>query len=157
MAANCEASSFGTDSNKTSSYKRHPTKADHKNSVWYYFLQGGKSAKCNIPTSGKIIKTVGGSTKGLHTHLLSKHDIDLLRKQSVADASFDANCTNSSAISKENENEFMTLTVETNRITVCKLQMVHSILILNAYDTCIIGLCLSLRPRVCELRRNAYI
>jgi hypothetical protein len=49
MAANCESSS----------YQRHATKADDKNSVWYYFLQGGDSGKCNVPACGKIIKTVG--------------------------------------------------------------------------------------------------
>jgi len=69
---------------ESSSYKRHPTKADDKKSVWHYFLQGLNSAKCNIATCGKVIKCVGGSTKGLHTHLASKHDIDLLRKESVA-------------------------------------------------------------------------
>jgi hypothetical protein len=72
---------------ESSSYKRHPTKADDKKSVWHYFLQGLNSAKCNIATCGKVIKCVGGSTKGLHTHLASKHDIDLLRKESVADTS----------------------------------------------------------------------
>jgi hypothetical protein len=57
---------------------------------WYYFLQGGESAKCILQSCGKIIKTVGGSTKGLHTHLSSKHGVDL-RKQSIAHATSDAN------------------------------------------------------------------
>lgn len=71
------------------SYKRHPTKADDRKSVWHYFLQGGDSAKCNIATCGKVLKCVGGSTKGLHIHLASKHSINLLRKESVADSSVD--------------------------------------------------------------------
>jgi len=43
-------------------------------------------------TCGKVIKCVGNSTKGLHTHLASIHDIDLLRKlkESIADASVNA-------------------------------------------------------------------
>jgi hypothetical protein len=89
MAANCD-SLTGAGSSKASSYKRHPTKADDKNSVWHYFLQGGESAKCILQSCGKIIKTVGGSTKGLHTHLSSKHGVDL-RKQSIAHATSDAN------------------------------------------------------------------
>jgi len=76
---------------ESSSYKRHPMKADDRKSVWHYFLQGSDSAKCNIATCGKVIKCVGVSTKGLHTHLASIH-IDLLRKHKelVADASVDA-------------------------------------------------------------------
>lgn len=69
--------------------KRHPTKADDRKSVWHYFLQGGDSAKCNIATCGKVLKCVGGSTKGLHIHLASKHSINLLRKESVADSYVD--------------------------------------------------------------------
>jgi hypothetical protein len=34
---------------------------------------------------------VGGSTKGLHTHLSSKHNIDLLCKKSATDVSYDVN------------------------------------------------------------------
>lgn len=84
--ATCDSASSKPDDNKLNNmpiYKRHPTKADDKNSVWYYFLQGGESAKCIVATCNKIMKTVGGSTKGLHTHLSSKHKIDLLRKQTV--------------------------------------------------------------------------
>jgi hypothetical protein len=33
---------------------------------------------------------------------------------------------------------------------------VHYLLTLNDCDTCIIGLCLSLKPQACKLRRNAY-
>lgn len=43
-------------------------------SVWYYFLKAvdGKTAKCK--QCNAVLKTLGGSTKGLHTHLMSKHN-----------------------------------------------------------------------------------
>lgn len=42
-------------------------------SVWYYYLtsKDGKSAKCKRCSA--VLKTLGGSTKGLHTHLSTKH------------------------------------------------------------------------------------
>jgi len=77
---------------ESSSYKRYPTKVNDRKSVWHYFLQGVDSAKCNIATCGTVIKCVGVSTKDLHTHRASIHNIDLLRKrkESVADLSVDA-------------------------------------------------------------------
>lgn len=43
-------------------------------SVWYYFLKAvdGRTAKCK--QCNAVLKTLGGSTKGLHTHLMSKHN-----------------------------------------------------------------------------------
>lgn len=56
-------------------------KSDDEKSVWFYFNRdkSGNLAKCN-KCYGEI-KTNGGSTKGLHVHLRSKHDIDLLKKK----------------------------------------------------------------------------
>ena len=65
-------------------FRRHETKSDDKESVWYYFLcemPTKQSAKCTVSSCSKIIKTVGGSTKGLHTHLKSVHNINLLAKK----------------------------------------------------------------------------
>jgi len=55
-------------------------KSDDEKSVWFYFNRdkSGNLAKCN-KCDGEI-KTNGGSTKGLHVHLRSKHDIGLLKK-----------------------------------------------------------------------------
>lgn len=43
-------------------------------SVWYYFLKAidGRTARCK--QCNNLLKTLGGSTKGLHTHLISKHN-----------------------------------------------------------------------------------
>ncbi|KAI8130534.1 hypothetical protein CVS40_0250 [Lucilia cuprina] len=52
------------------SFENHKTKGANKSSVWYYFLTdttGISRAKCKI--CNKILKTNGGSTKGLLTHL----------------------------------------------------------------------------------------
>ena len=65
-------------------FRRHEKKSDDKESVWYYFLfemPTKQSAKCTVSSCSKIIKIVGGSTKGLHTHLKSVHKIDLLAKK----------------------------------------------------------------------------
>jgi len=54
-----------------------------KSGVWEYFEKDsagtGQVAKCNICKSN--LKAVGGSTKGLHTHLATKHDINLLKRK----------------------------------------------------------------------------
>jgi hypothetical protein len=56
----------------------------NKESVWHYYLKevNGFSAKCKDKKCQAVLKTVGGSTSGLHTHLKSKHDVDLLKKSS---------------------------------------------------------------------------
>ena len=43
--------------------------------VWQYFLRSedGQSAKCKHKDCQKVLRTGGGSTKGLHTHLLTVH------------------------------------------------------------------------------------
>lgn len=59
-------------------YVPHRKKAADKNSAWFYFLinkNKGDSAKCKRCSA--ILKTKGGSTKGLLTHLSKIHKIDL--------------------------------------------------------------------------------
>lgn len=54
-------------------------------SVWSYFLvaKDGNSAKCKRCPA--ILKTLGGSTKGLHTHLSSKHNIKVISASTSQD------------------------------------------------------------------------
>lgn len=51
-----------------------------KEGVWLHFLREkcGQSAQCKLCKT--ILKTVGGSTKGLHEHLKRRHDVTLKRK-----------------------------------------------------------------------------
>lgn len=74
--------------NSLSSDKRFTAskKADDEKSVWFYFLRDstGQIAKCQ--KCDKELKTAGGSTKGLHVHLHTKHDIDLLKRKPATDA-----------------------------------------------------------------------
>ncbi|GBP18388.1 hypothetical protein EVAR_14781_1 [Eumeta japonica] len=54
-------------------------------SVWSYFLvaKDGNSAKCKRCPS--ILKTLGGSTKGLHTHLSTKYNIKVISASTSQD------------------------------------------------------------------------
>ena len=49
--------------------------------VWKHFLRSlcAKFAQCKV--CKKVIKCDGGSTKGLHVHLKSNHQIDILVKR----------------------------------------------------------------------------
>jgi hypothetical protein len=55
-----------------------------RSGVWQYFRRdtGSGTATCQLCKS--TLKAVGGSTKGVHTHLLSKHKITL-RKRAAAE------------------------------------------------------------------------
>ena len=48
--------------------------------IWNHFKRSvcGKLADCN--PCKKVLKCEGGSTKGLHNHLKSQHQIDLLKR-----------------------------------------------------------------------------
>lgn len=46
-------------------------------SVWYYFLRSDNKTLGQCKTCKKIIKSTGGTTTGLITHLRSLHKIDL--------------------------------------------------------------------------------
>ena len=62
--------------------------------IWQHFKrsQCSKLAECQI--CKKVIKCDGGSTKGLHVHLKTIHEIDVLKRTS--------SCSNSEHISKPN-------------------------------------------------------
>ena len=51
--------------------------------VWQHFMRqkGGQAAKCKLCNSK--LKTVGGSTKGLHEHLKRVHDVTVLRRKAA--------------------------------------------------------------------------
>lgn len=59
---------------KESFYVKHKKDGD-VSSVWSHFLvdKEGSTAQCKRCLA--ILKTLGGSTKGLHTHLSSKHSV----------------------------------------------------------------------------------
>lgn len=62
----------------TSKYVSNSKKANDKTSVWHYFLSAtdeSETAKCKRCPA--ILRIKGGSTKGLLTHLLKIHKIDL--------------------------------------------------------------------------------
>jgi hypothetical protein len=61
-------------SSRDSVFIKHKKDAN-TSSVWSHFLvaKDGKSAQCKRCSS--VLKTLGGSTKGLHTHLSTKHHI----------------------------------------------------------------------------------
>lgn len=52
--------------------------------VWNYFVKdkNGLQAKCN--NCGTVISTKGGNTKGLHTHVQTKHKVNLLKRNNYA-------------------------------------------------------------------------
>jgi hypothetical protein len=49
-----------------------------RNGVWEYFARSSNSATCQLCKSS--LKVDGGSTKSLHTHLKSKHNICVLKR-----------------------------------------------------------------------------
>lgn len=58
--------------------------SDHNNKgLWdYYTRQGKDSARCN--KCKKVIKAVGGSTSGLHSHLRTQHKLNLLKRANLS-------------------------------------------------------------------------
>ena len=52
-------------------------KSADENSVWFYFLREKKGQISKCKKCNKVIKTQGGSTSGLHTHLKTLHQINL--------------------------------------------------------------------------------
>ena len=59
------------------------SKGGDKYSVWLFFLKDekGHSAKCK--KCAKIMKTAGGSRSGLYTHLKTKHDAILRKRDAI--------------------------------------------------------------------------
>lgn len=52
-----------------------------KNSPWDYFTKEKGSGICKISGCGKVIQARGGTTSGLHTHLRTIHNINLLKRK----------------------------------------------------------------------------
>ena len=57
-----------------------------ENSEWFYFLRDKENQLAKCKKYDKEIKSHGGSTSGLHTHLRTNHEIDLLKRKSPEDA-----------------------------------------------------------------------
>lgn len=57
-----------------------------ENSVWFYFLRDKENQLAKCKKCAKEIKSHGGSTSGLHTHLRTNHEINLLKIKSTQDA-----------------------------------------------------------------------
>ena len=73
-----------------------------QNKLWNHFLRtkAGDSAICNV--CKKNIKCSGGSTSGLHNHLIRKHNINLLKRVKHDDDA-GANCSYISTTSVTND------------------------------------------------------
>lgn len=52
--------------------------------AWQHFSRDKEGATAQCQLCHNVIKCSGGSTKGLHTHLKAKHNIDLLKRASLA-------------------------------------------------------------------------
>lgn len=55
-------------------------KSDDEKSVWFHYMRDATGNLAQCIKCYKEIKTVGGSTKGLHTHLKTIHKIDMLKR-----------------------------------------------------------------------------
>lgn len=61
-------------------FKEHKKSADNT-SAWFYYLYDEKNMLARCKTCSRIIKVFGGSTSGLHTHLKTQHNINLLKRK----------------------------------------------------------------------------
>ena len=52
-----------------------------KRSPWYYFIRTKTKDVAECTTCSEKIKTVGGSTSGLQSHLKSQHKINFLKRK----------------------------------------------------------------------------
>lgn len=76
-------------------FKEHKKSVDNT-SVWFHYLYDEKNMVAQCKKCSRVIKVNGGSTSGLHTHLKTKHDTNLLKRK-------ESNCdedTNLSTVSK---------------------------------------------------------
>ncbi|XP_036320314.1 uncharacterized protein LOC118734715 [Rhagoletis pomonella] len=88
-------------------YAPHKTKCSDIGSVWFHILiadNGEPTAKCK--TCHKVLKTNGGSTKGLLVHLQT-HNIKLGRKIKEAERDSQTKCKIPHYFSVKNEDTFM--------------------------------------------------
>ena len=58
-------------------YEKHKKLSQTETSVWSRFLKASDNLTAKCISCNKIIKTSGGSTSGLHTHLKTAHSIVL--------------------------------------------------------------------------------
>ena len=60
--------------------------------IWNHFKRSicGKLAECN--SCKRVLKCEGGSTKGLHNHLKSQHQIDLLKRSNNEESTISNTC-----------------------------------------------------------------
>lgn len=97
-------------SNKLSSRNEY---SDFKNEgIWQHFLRErmGQSAQCKI--CNVIIKTVGGSTSGMHTHLQTKHKISIRKRPASDEATESTSVTVSSSSSSSKVNKYVANTMD---------------------------------------------
>jgi BED zinc finger len=57
--------------------------SDDEKSVWFYFMRDAAGDVAQCQKCNKEIKTVGGSTKGLHTRLQTIHKVDMLKRPTI--------------------------------------------------------------------------
>lgn len=57
---------------------------NQEDSPWNYFRKSNGAGTCIFSGCGKVIKAEGGSTSGLHCHLKSKHNINLVKRKNKA-------------------------------------------------------------------------
>lgn len=94
-----------------SKFNTSSTSSNLKSAVWVHFERNtvGQLAQCRLCKAS--LKCTGGSTKSLHTHLQSKHQINLLkRNDTLSEAGHDPDCSgataNTSKCSKTSETSF---------------------------------------------------
>ena len=84
-----------------------------KDGVWQYFQRENKGQCATCKLCKAVLKTVGGSTKGLHVHLVSKHDINILKKPAEDTETANGNPSSSKQFKRgdtNNLNKYLMLT-----------------------------------------------
>ena len=79
-----------------------------ENSVQFYFLCYKESQLAKCKKCDKKIKSHGGSTSGLHTHLRTNHGIDLLKRKSTQDAASSSALFSSAPLSSAKKPKLLT-------------------------------------------------
>lgn len=70
--------------NMKNSFSAPPIKFSGKKlTPWLYFKRDKDFGICQINDCGKHIKTAGGSTSGLHTHLRAIHNLNILKRNTI--------------------------------------------------------------------------
>lgn len=68
-------SNASSDLSECGKYVSHKRKSEDPESAWFYFLQNSQNEMAKCKKCQAVIKTKGGSTKGLWTHLKTRHNI----------------------------------------------------------------------------------